>query len=140
MKSLSSIFLAGLTLTVLVCATVSTWVLEPMKTKQKSAVISALEKPIKIRPMNTSCMPFTPKEVTYNWASSICEKKESGWIKLDGSPCDISKNIESSKTELMKPSLSRGDTVMNISNSIDDTKTATRAASLYVSKSCNNNI
>ena len=49
MKSLSHIFLAGLTLTVLVCATVSVWVLEPMTTKQKFVVIPAIEKEIKIR-------------------------------------------------------------------------------------------
>ena len=75
MKTLSHIFLAGLSLTVLACATVSVWVLEPMITKQKFAVISALEKPIKIRPMNTSCMPFTSTEVAYTGTNSICEKK-----------------------------------------------------------------
>ena len=49
MKTLSHIFLAGLTLTVLACATVSVWVLEPMITKQKFVVIPAIEKEIKIR-------------------------------------------------------------------------------------------
>ena len=49
MKTLSHIFFAGLTLTVLACATVSVWVLEPMTKKQKFAVISAIEKEIKIR-------------------------------------------------------------------------------------------
>ena len=49
MKSLSHIFLAGLTLTVLVCATVSVWVLEPMITKQKFVVIPAIEKEIKVK-------------------------------------------------------------------------------------------
>ena len=49
MKTLSHIFLAGLTLTVLACATVSMWVLEPMATKQKFVVIPAIEKEIKIR-------------------------------------------------------------------------------------------
>ena len=49
MKTLSHIFLAGLTLTVLACATVSVWVLEPMITKQKFVVVPAIEKEIKIR-------------------------------------------------------------------------------------------
>ena len=49
MKTLSHIFLAGLTLTVLTCATVSMWVLEPMIAKQKFVVIPAIEKEIKIR-------------------------------------------------------------------------------------------
>ncbi|MDB2639060.1 hypothetical protein N9Y91_08690 [Alphaproteobacteria bacterium] len=49
MKSLSHIFLAGLTLTVLAVATVSMWVLEPMATKQKFVVVPAIEKEIKIR-------------------------------------------------------------------------------------------
>ena len=49
MKTLSHIFLAGLTLTVLAVATVSMWVLEPMTTKQKFVVIPAIEKETKIR-------------------------------------------------------------------------------------------
>lgn len=49
MKTLSHIFLAGLTLTVLACATVSVWVLEPMITKQKFVVIPAIEKEIKVK-------------------------------------------------------------------------------------------
>ena len=49
MKIPSHVFLAGLTLTVLACATVSMWVLEPMITKQKFVVIPAIEKEIKIR-------------------------------------------------------------------------------------------
>ena len=49
MKTLSHIFLAGLTLTVLACATVSVWVLEPMITKQKFVVIPTIEKEFKIR-------------------------------------------------------------------------------------------
>ena len=49
MKTLSHIFLAGLTLTVLACATISMWLLEPMRTKQKFVVIPAIEKEIKIR-------------------------------------------------------------------------------------------
>ena len=49
MKTLSHIFLAGLTLTVLACATVSMWVLEPMITKQKFVVIPAIEKEIKVK-------------------------------------------------------------------------------------------
>ena len=49
MKTLSHIFLAGLTLTVLACATVSVWVLEPMTTKQKFVVIPAIEKEIKVK-------------------------------------------------------------------------------------------
>ena len=49
MKTLSHVFLAGLTLTVLACATVSVWVLEPMTTKQKFVVIPAIEKEIKVK-------------------------------------------------------------------------------------------
>ena len=49
MKTLSHVFLAGLNLTVLACATASVWVLEPMITKQKFVVIPAIEKEIKIR-------------------------------------------------------------------------------------------
>ena len=49
MKTLSHIFLAGLTLTVLAVATVSVWFLEPMITKQKFAVIPAIEKEIKVK-------------------------------------------------------------------------------------------
>jgi hypothetical protein len=49
MKTLSHIFLAGLTLTVLACATVSVWVLEPMITKQKFVVVPAIEKEIKVK-------------------------------------------------------------------------------------------
>ena len=49
MKTLSHIFLAGLNITVLACATASVWVLEPMITKQKFVVIPAIEKEIKIR-------------------------------------------------------------------------------------------
>ena len=48
MKTLSHIFLAGLTLTVLACATATVWVLEPIITKQKFAVIPA-EKEIKVK-------------------------------------------------------------------------------------------
>ena len=44
-----NIVLAGLTLTILACGTVSVWVLEPMITKQKFVVIPAIEKEIKIR-------------------------------------------------------------------------------------------
>ena len=49
MKTLSHAFLAGLTFTVLACATVSVWVLEPMTTKQKFVVIPAIEKEIKVK-------------------------------------------------------------------------------------------
>ena len=49
MKTLSHILLVGLTLTVLACATVSVWVLEPMITKQKFVVIPAIEKEIKVK-------------------------------------------------------------------------------------------
>ena len=49
MKTLSHIFLAGLTFTVLAVATVSMWVLEPMTTKQKFVVIPAIEKEIKVK-------------------------------------------------------------------------------------------
>ena len=49
MKTLSHVFLAGLTLTVLAVATVSMWVLEPMTTKQKFVVIPAIEKEIKVK-------------------------------------------------------------------------------------------
>ena len=49
MKTLSHLVLAGLTLTILACGTVSMWVLEPMITKQKFVVIPAIEKEIKIR-------------------------------------------------------------------------------------------
>ena len=49
MKPLSHIFLAGLTLTVLACAAISVWVLEPMITKQKFVVIPAIEKEIKVK-------------------------------------------------------------------------------------------
>ena len=48
MKIPTHLFLAGLTLTVLACATLSVWVLEPMITKQKFAVIPG-EKEIKIK-------------------------------------------------------------------------------------------
>ncbi|MDB2499122.1 hypothetical protein N9X90_08065 [Alphaproteobacteria bacterium] len=49
MKTLSHIFLAGLTLTVLACATVSVWVFEPMITKQKFVVIPAIKNEIKVK-------------------------------------------------------------------------------------------
>ena len=49
MKTLSHKFWASLSLTVLACATVSVWVLEPMITKQKFAVIPAIEKEIKVK-------------------------------------------------------------------------------------------
>ena len=49
MRTLSHVFLAGFTLTVLAVAAVSVWVLEPMITKQKFVVIPAIEKEIKIR-------------------------------------------------------------------------------------------
>ena len=49
MKTLSHVFLAGLTFTVLAVATVSMWVLEPMTTKQKFVVIPAIEKEIKVK-------------------------------------------------------------------------------------------
>lgn len=49
MKTLSQILLAGLTLTVLACATVSVWVLESMITKQKFVVIPAIENEIKVK-------------------------------------------------------------------------------------------
>ena len=49
MRTLSHTLLAGLTLAILACATVSVWVLEPMITKQKFVVIPAIEKEIKIR-------------------------------------------------------------------------------------------
>ena len=52
MKTLSHLVLAvlaGLTLTVLTCATVSMWVLEPMITKQKFVVIPAIENEIKVK-------------------------------------------------------------------------------------------
>jgi len=49
MKTLTHKFWAGLTLTVLACATISVWVLEPIATKQKFVVIPAIEKEIKIR-------------------------------------------------------------------------------------------
>ena len=44
-----NIVLAGLTLTILACGTISMWALEPMITKQKFVVIPAIEKQIKIR-------------------------------------------------------------------------------------------
>jgi len=49
MKTLSHAILAGLTLTVIACATVSVWVLKPMIKKQKFVVVPAIEKEIKIR-------------------------------------------------------------------------------------------
>ena len=49
MKTLSHVFLAGLTLTILACGTVSVWVFGPMITKQKFVVVPAIEKEIKIR-------------------------------------------------------------------------------------------
>ena len=49
MRAVSQILLAGLTLTVLACATVSMWVLEPMITKQKFVVVPAIENEIKVK-------------------------------------------------------------------------------------------
>ncbi len=49
MKTLSHAFLAGLTFTVLACATVSVWLLEPVITKQKFVVIPAIENEIKVK-------------------------------------------------------------------------------------------
>ena len=44
-----NIVLAGLTLTILACGTISLWALEPMITKQKFVVIPAIEKEIKVK-------------------------------------------------------------------------------------------
>ena len=140
MKSLSRIFLAALTLTVLACATVSMWALEPMITKQKFAVISALEKPIKIRPMDTSCMPFTPKEVTNTGANSICEKQGDFWVNLNGLPCQTIESNKSDSSRLNKASEDYEEVKMRAIRTVDGDRVLRRAPSIILLKSCNNDI
>ncbi len=140
MKSVSHIFLAALTLTLLACATVHMWVLEPMTTKQKFGVISALERPIKIRPMNTSCMPFTPKEVTYNRTESICEKKGDIWVNLNGLPCQTVATSKSDSSRLIKASEDYEEVKTKVSRTVDGNRVLRRAPSIILLKSCNNDI
>ena len=141
MKTLSHIFLAGLTLTFLAVANVSVWVLEPMITKQKFVVIPALEKPIKIRPMNTSCMPFTSTEVTYTGANSIREKKGDIWVNLNGLPFQTSATINSDGSRPIKVSeKAEEEMIMKASGTVDGKRILRWAPSIILLKSCNNDI
>ncbi len=141
MKTLSHIFLAGLTLAVLACATVSMWVLEPMITKQKFLVIPAIEKTIKIRPMKTSCMPFTTKEVTYNRTESICEKKGDIWVNLNGLACQTLETINSDGSRPIKASEeAEEEMIIKVSRTVDGKRILRRAPSIIGLKSCNNDI
>ena len=104
MKTLSHLVLAGLTLTVLTCATVSMWVLEPMITKQKFVVIPAIEKEIKIRVVSavdykTKVRPIghvgrpvmslsDQLEETGSMPDEICMLRDGEWReRIHNTPC-----------------------------------------------------
>ena len=133
--------LTGLTLFVTAFATILVWVPTPLVFKPKFAVIPAIEKTIKIRPMNTSCMPFTSTKVTYTGANSICEKKGDVWVNLNGLPCQTLTTSKSDGSRLTKASEDYEEEVkMKISHAVDGKRIFRRAPSIIVPKSCNNDI
>jgi hypothetical protein len=141
MKKSQNPILTGLTLFVTAFAVILVWVPTPLVSKPKFVVISAIEKTIKTRPMNTSCMPFTSTEVTYTGANSICEKKGDVWVSLNGLPCQTLPANKSDGSRLTKASGDYEEEVkINVSHAVDGNRVLRRAPSIILLKSCNNDI
>ena len=141
MNKSQNLILTGLTLFVTAFAVILVWVPTSLVSKVKFAVIPAIEKPIKIRPMNTSCMPFIPEEVTYTGANSICEKKGDVWVNLNELPCQTIATRKSDDPRLIKTSEDYEEEVkMKVSRTVDGKRIFRRAPSMVVLKSCNNDI
>jgi hypothetical protein len=133
--------LTGLTLFVTAFAVILVWVPTPLVSKVKFVVIPAIEKPIKIRPMNTSCMPFIREEVTYAGANSICEKKGDVWVNLNGLPCQTLATRKSDGSRLNKALEDFEEEVkLKVNRTVDGKRIFRRAPSMILLKSCNNDI
>ena len=103
--------------------------------------IYSVKKDNKIRPMNTSCMPFISKEATYTGANSICEKKGDVWVNLNGLPCQTLATSKSASSILINASGDYEEEVkIYVRRIVGGKRIVRRAHSMIVLKSCNNDL
>jgi hypothetical protein len=85
-------------------------------------VVPAIEEPIKIRPRNTSCMPFIKEEVVYSSEIAIpYEKQDDEKLHFN-----VSEHLEKMTVDPR--------------HSVKDKSVIKRASSINILKSCNNDI
>ena len=105
-------------------------------------VVPAIEEPIKIRPRNTSCMPFIKKEPGYSLEFAIpYEKHGNEWVR----PKDNlnHRQLENKKgDEKLHVNVSEHLEKMTIDpqHTAKDKSVIRRASSIQILKSCNNDI
>ncbi len=134
------------TLSLLIVATstvaVSFLTLKSATSNHDLIVVPAIEEPTKIRPRNTSCMPFIKKEPGYSLEVAIPNEKHGNeWVRptdnlnhrqLENKKGDEKLHINvSGHLEKM---------TMNSRHTVKDKSVIRRASSIHILKSCNNDI
>jgi hypothetical protein len=110
-------------------------------TKQDLTIIAAVQKNIKIRPINTSCRPLVSEKSIYLRSNLICEKRDGQWWRLGYDlPCNVAVNLEPNEARKISISRHPNEVMMNDCRVIGGKKVCTLAPSLYTQKSCNNDI
>ena len=111
-----------LTLTTVAVGSLSYWAQETSNFEPSVIVIPAVENPIKIRPINTSCMPFIKEEAVYSSEIAIPYEKQGDEI----SHINVAGHPEKITTDPHR--------------TVKDKSVIKRASSFHIIKSCNNDI
>ena len=123
-------------------AAVSFLTLKSTTSSHDLIVVPAIEEPIKIRPRNTSCMPFIKKELVYS--SKVVtpyEKHSNEWVGLNDNL--KYRQIENKKgDETLHINVSEHPEKMTIDprHTVKDKSVIKRASSIHILMSCNNDI
>ena len=116
-------------------------VFELVTPKKETLIVPAIEKPIKIRPINTSCMPFIKKALIYSEPELICEIQDTQWVTLGAaSSCRNSGDRSVEDIVQIKVSKHSDEVTTNSYNSYRDERFLKRTSSLNILMSCNNDI
>ena len=142
MEKLSSKLLIRLAALFLTPIAAYLWVIESEVSKKEIVIISAVEKPIKIQPRNTSCMPLIKKSSVHSLEVAIpYEIQSNEWLR----PKDTLnyRHLEDKtgdETVLINVSEHPEKTTIDPRHSVKDKKVLKRASSLNILLSCNNDI
>lgn len=142
MRQIFVILIVGLVWLPLVLIASYFLVFELATPNEEIFIVPAIEKPIKIRPINTSCMPFIKNGSGYSLEVAIpYEKNGNEWVrpkdKLNYRQLEDEKGDE---TVLLNVSEHVEKTTIDPRHSDKDKKVLKRASSLNIIMSCNNDI
>jgi hypothetical protein len=116
-------------------------VFEFVTPKKEILIVPAIEKPIKIRPINTSCMPFIKKAPIYAEAELICEIQDTQCVRLGAASSRRNSGDRSVEDGVqIKVSKYSDEVTTNSYNSYRDERFLKRTSSLNILMSCNNDI